>query len=98
MFLKLKVQQCWGEDPQAVGKENVNSSNVQSQLAFAFPLSHQDKAYLRENIFKALDSASSKTIQSALCNVIYNIAQVDFPENWKSSVQEVGDRLKASIA
>ena len=88
MFLKLKVSQCWGED--TLGKENqssqANSSTVQSQLAFASPFSPQDKAYLRENIFKALDAASSKTIQSALCNVIYNIAQVDFPENWRNSV------------
>lgn len=96
IFLKLKVQQCWGED-EGQGKENV-SGNAAQQLAFAFPLSPNDKAYLRDNIFKALDSAASKTIQSALCSVIYNIAQVDFPENWKSSVQEVGGRLKTSLA
>ena len=26
--------------------------------------------------------------------MIYNIAQVDFPENWRNSIQEVADRLK----
>jgi len=29
--------------------------------------------------------------------VIFNIAEVDFPENWKNSIQEVGDRVKQSI-
>lgn len=33
--------------------------------------------------------------RSALCSVIYNIAEVDFPERWSTSVQEVADRLKA---
>ena len=32
--------------------------------------------------------------RSAFCNVIYNIAQVDFPENWRNSIQEIADRLK----
>ena len=53
---------------------------------------------MRENIFKALDIAPSKVIQSALCSVIYNIAEVDFPNNWKNSIQEVGDRIKQSIS
>lgn len=26
--------------------------------------------------------------------MIYNIAQVDFPENWRNSIQEIADRLK----
>lgn len=30
--------------------------------------------------------------------MIYNIAQVDFPQNWKNSIQEVGDRIKQSIS
>ena len=30
--------------------------------------------------------------------MIYNIAQVDFPENWRSSIQEVGDRIKMSVS
>jgi hypothetical protein len=30
--------------------------------------------------------------------VIYNIAQVDFPENWKNCIQEIGDRIKQSVA
>jgi hypothetical protein len=30
--------------------------------------------------------------------VIYNIAQVDFPENWRNSIQEVGDRIKVSVS
>lgn len=41
--------------------------------------------------------APTKVIQSAFCSVIYNIAEVDFPENWKNSVQEVGDRIKQSV-
>lgn len=85
LFLKLKVQQSWGED---VGKENIdsNKSNSPSDLAYSLPLTMGDKQFLRENIFKALDVAPSKTIQSAFCSVIYNIAQVDFPEQWKNVV------------
>jgi hypothetical protein len=49
MFLKLKVQQCWGED---MGKENMDVAN--SNLQYAYPLSPADKQFLRENIFKAL--------------------------------------------
>ena len=58
MFLKLKVQQCWGED---MGKENVDLAN--SNLQYAYPLSPADKQFLRENIFKALDVAPTKIIQ-----------------------------------
>jgi len=36
--------------------------------------------------------------RSAICSVIYNIAQVDFPENWGNSIQEIGDRIKQSVA
>lgn len=79
LFLKLKVQQCWGEDP---GKENLDAN----RLAYSSPLTYGDKQFLRENIFKALDSAPNKTVQSAFCSVVYNIAQVDFPENWKNSI------------
>lgn len=94
LFLKLKVQQCWGED---VGKENIDTMNrTQQDLQYAFPFSPNDKQFLRENIFKALDSAPSKTIQSALCSAIYNIAQVDFPENWRTSINEIGERIKQS--
>lgn len=57
-FLKLKVQQCWGEE---VGKENLDVNRP--QLAYANPLNPGDKQYLRENVFKALDIAPSKTIQ-----------------------------------
>jgi hypothetical protein len=35
------------------------------------------------------------THRSALCSVIFNIAEVDFPENWKNSIIEIGDRLRA---
>ena len=84
LFLKLKVQQCWGED---AGKENMDSNKQQTaDLAYAYPLTIGDKIFLRENIFKALDGAPSKAIQSAFCSVIYNIAQVDFPENWKNCI------------
>ena len=69
-----------------------------SNLHYAYPLSPADKQFLRENIFKALDVAPNKIIQSAFCSVIYNIAQVDFPEGWKNSVQEVGDRIKVSVS
>ena len=58
MFLKLKVQQCWGED---MGKENMDVAN--SNLQYAYPLSPVDKQFLRENIFKALDVAPTKIIQ-----------------------------------
>lgn len=58
MFLKLKVQQCWGED---LGKENQDANRP--QLAFSAPLSMGDKQYLRDNVFKALDMAPTKTIQ-----------------------------------
>jgi hypothetical protein len=33
--------------------------------------------------------------RSALCSIIYNIAEVDFPENWKNSINEIGERMKA---
>jgi hypothetical protein len=93
-FLKRKVQQCWGED---VGKENIDIANrTQTDLQYAYPLSPNDKQFLRENIFKALDAAPSKQVQSALCSVIYNMAQVDFPENWKNAVQEIGERIRIS--
>lgn len=59
------------------------------------PLSYQDKEFLRQNIFKALDSASSKPIQSAFENIIFNIAECDYPENWKSAISEIEGRLKS---
>jgi hypothetical protein len=58
LFLKLKVQQCWGED---LGKENIDVVN-RTDLQYAFPFTPNDKHFLRENIFKALDVAPSKTI------------------------------------
>ncbi len=72
-------------------------NRTQQDLQYAFPFSPNDKQFLRENIFKALDSAPSKTIQSALCSAIFNIAQVDFPENWRNSIQEIGERIKQSV-
>ena len=30
--------------------------------------------------------------------MIYNIAEVDFPENWRSSIAEIGDRIKLSTS
>eukprot|EP00347_Sterkiella_histriomuscorum_P021385 403334157 len=94
LYLKLKVQQSWGED---MGKENMNSnnSNTQQSNEFAEPLTHQDKEFLRHNIFKALDQAQGKTIQSAFQNIVYNIAQVDFPENWSVAIPEIDNRLKS---
>jgi hypothetical protein len=54
------VQQSWGED---VGKENLDANRQQQDLQYSFPLTPNDKQYLRENIFKALDAAPSKTVQ-----------------------------------
>jgi hypothetical protein len=53
LFLKLKVQQCWGED---LGKENMDA-NKGAELQYAQPLTYGDKQFLRENIFKGIDSA-----------------------------------------
>lgn len=47
------------------------------------PISEQDKAFLRANIFKALDQPTTKIIKNAFESIIFNIAEVDFPENWK---------------
>jgi hypothetical protein len=80
-----------------MGKENIDTAN-RGDLQFAFPFSPNDKQFLRDNIFKALDAAPSKPIQSALCSAIYNMAQVDFPENWANSVTEMGERIKQSMA
>ena len=35
-------------------------------------------------------------LRSAFCNVILNIAEVDYPENWKNSIHELTERLKSS--
>jgi aminopeptidase C len=36
LFLKLKVQQCWGEE---VGKENIDTNRNNAESAFSVPLS-----------------------------------------------------------
>lgn len=58
MFLKLKVTQSWGEE---LGKENIDQNK--QDLVYKFPLTPNDKAFLRENIFKALDCAPNKVAQ-----------------------------------
>ena len=58
MFLKIKVQQSWGEE---LGKENIDK-NSPDMLAYQTPLSMGDKQFLRDNIFKALDTAQNKVI------------------------------------
>jgi len=61
LFLKLKVQQCWGEE---LGKENIDLMNrTQQDQQYAYPLTPGDKQFLRENIFKALDVAPTPIIQ-----------------------------------
>ncbi len=47
--------------------------------------------------FSNIDFPIKEINRGAFSSVIYNIAQVDFPENWKNSIQEVGDRIKQSI-
>lgn len=59
MFLKVKVQQSWGED---FGKENIDVNKTQQNLEYAQPIPYGEKCFLRENVFKALDTASNKTI------------------------------------
>lgn len=85
LFLKHKVQLCWAED---LGKESIDTVN-RADLLYSYPFTPNDKHFLRENILKALDLAPSKTIQSAFCSVIYNMAKVDFPQNWGSAVNEI---------
>lgn len=41
-----------------------------------------DKEFIKQNIFKALDMAPTKQIQSAIRKIIFNIAECDFPEQW----------------
>jgi hypothetical protein len=48
-------------------------------------MSYSDKQFLRENIFKAIDLAP----RGCLENVVFNIAQLDFPERWPGAVTEI---------
>ncbi len=52
MLLKLKVEKCWSQD---TGKENMNSNNSPNE--YEIPLNFEDKEFIKQNIFKALDSA-----------------------------------------
>lgn len=86
-YLKQKVQQTWGLE--FGGKENI-SHNIQDEDDFKRPIAPQDKDFLRFNIFKALDVAGTKQIQSAVQSIIFNIAECDFPDQWPNAVEEIG--------
>jgi hypothetical protein len=88
------VQQTWGLE--FGGKENV-SHNIQDEDDFKRPVAQQDKEFIKFNIFKALDVAPNKVIQSAIQNIIFNIAECDFPERWPSVFDEIGNRIKQSM-
>ena len=88
------MQQTWGLE--FGGKENVSHNN-QEEDDFKRPIAEQDKEFIKFNIFKALDVAPNKVIQSAIQNIILNIAEVDFPERWPSVFDEIGNRIKQSM-
>ena len=41
--------------------------------------------------------APTKQIQSAIQNIIFNIAECDFPEKWPSVYDEIGNRIRQSV-
>jgi hypothetical protein len=70
---------------------------MQDNDDFKRPISPQDKEFIKFNIIKALDMASTKTIQSAIRNIIFNIAECDFPEQWGTVFDEIKQRIKQSV-
>lgn len=56
MLLKLKVEKSWSTD---IGKENVNLN----QNEFNLPLSFEDKQFIKQNIFSAIDNAPNKVMR-----------------------------------
>ena len=109
LFLKLLVNQNWSNDetPAAQNtfgfnnKENLGAVNAQQKFQEA-ALHANDKQHLMASIFDALDNvvhltdAGSKVIISSIENIIYNVAQTDWPA-WQQTAQgEVHKRLTAN--
>lgn len=70
---------------------------MQDDDDFKRPISPQDKEFIKFNIIKALDVAPTKIIQSAIRNIIFNIAECDFPEQWPTVFDEIAQRIKQSV-
>ena len=100
MLLKLKVQNSWSTDKD---KENVNQNQTNE---YHLPLNFEDKEFIKQNIFKAIDNAPSKmirqasinliqTIRSAFEAILFNVAECDFPEQFQNAMPEIDGRLKS---
>ena len=87
MLLKLKVEKGWAGE---IGKENINANTVND---YNLPLTYEDKEFIKQNVFKTLDTVQNPTIRysfelltvqlrSAFEHIIFNIAECDFPEKF----------------
>mmetsp|Transcript_10551 Transcript_10551/g.7886 ORF Transcript_10551/g.7886 Transcript_10551/m.7886 type:complete len:89 (+) Transcript_10551:189-455(+) len=79
LLLKLRVNEDWLVQGT---KDKENQQNGINQATQRTPLTDDEKLFIKTNIFSAMDHCQDKVIMSCFENIIYNIAQTDYPNNW----------------